>query len=63
MSRSRKDGRRGGAHKGWAQNWKEFWSSRPMSMVRGSKWVKTVTHRLERHGKIAARFMRDAQEE
>lgn len=46
MSRSRKDGARGGGHKD--AQCKEFWSPRKPNAVQGSRIVKDITHRKER---------------
>lgn len=49
MSHSRKDGRKGGAHRGghWGR---EYWTARPGPRMApwGSKWAKVETHRAER---------------
>lgn len=48
MSHSKKDGKRGGAHRGGKRG-KEYWSRRPPNdMATPSKSAKTHTHRLER---------------
>ena len=47
MSRSRKDGRHGGAHRN--TQGREYWSSRGMPMMEPGRESKRLTHRMERN--------------
>lgn len=59
MSRSRKDGRRGGAHRHWLKLGLEWGSRRPPGgWVAPGRWTKWLTHRLER--RAAQRAVRAA---
>jgi hypothetical protein len=48
MSRSKKDGRKGGNHNQAQRTGKEYWSPRGRSMMEPGKESKKLTHRMDR---------------